>query len=295
MSLANYSSVTFNNSSGAPRIAGLASVEVRRESDNGLATIYADVNGATPLANPFSSDSEGVFAFYVAGLARGYKVTVTSGASVRALRNQAIGTAGEYDASDVMGPLLNSTSTAAFRTAVGIAGKTAISIPASQLTPRSANGSAVLATTNGAANQPDVPYLAFDGAAKEYARFEMAMPKGWDEGTVTAKFNWRRASGTGAANVVWGMRAASVGDNETPVITFGSDATVTDAASTTTANFNLSGETGACTIAGSPAENDIVFFEVFRDGASGSDTLDAVDAWLSSITLFITRNETNDA
>lgn len=176
-----------------------------------------------------------------------------------------------------------------------IPGKMAIPIPASALVPRSANGCAVLATTAGAANQPDVPYLAFDGAAKEYAGFLLRMPKSWNEGTVTAAFSWRRASGTGAANVVWGIRAVAISDNESPAANFGSDATVTDAANTTTANFNLSGETGACTIAGTPAEGDLVFFEVFRDGASGSDTLNSVDAWLSSVTLFITTTAPNDA
>lgn len=174
-------------------------------------------------------------------------------------------------------------------------GKNAISIPVTALTPRSANGCAPLTTTNGAANQPDIPYLAFDGAAKEYAGFNVRMPKSWDEGTVTVSFAWRRASGIGAANVVLGLRAVAVSDNDTPIATFGSDATVTDAASTTTANMNISAETGACTIAGSPAEGDLVFFEVFRDGAAVGDTLDAVDVWLTEVTLFITTNEVNDA
>lgn len=180
-------------------------------------------------------------------------------------------------------------------TAAYTLGKVSLPFPAEALSPRSANGCATLATSNGASNQPDVPYLAFDGAAKEYARFYFRMPKSWNEGTITASFCWRRASGTGAANVVWGIRGAAVSDNETPAITFGSDATVTDAASTTTANFNNSGETGACTIAGSPAAEDLVFFEVFRDGASGSDTLDAVDAWLTAISLHITVDAIHDA
>ncbi|MDH4172146.1 MAG: hypothetical protein OEW90_05030 [Betaproteobacteria bacterium] len=179
--------------------------------------------------------------------------------------------------------------------AVVLAGKNAIPISAASMAPRQTNGCAFIVTTTGAANQPDVPYLAFDGAAKEYAGFLMRMPKGWNEGTVTAAFSWRRASGTSAANVVWGIRGVAVSDNETPVATFGSDATVTDAASTTTANMNVSGETSACTIGGTPAEGDLVFFEVFRDGAAGGDTLDAVDAWLTEVTLFLTTDAPNDA
>lgn len=174
-------------------------------------------------------------------------------------------------------------------------GKTAIPIPASALNPRQTNGCAALAFSSGGANQPDIPYLAFDGAAAEYAGFVMRMPKSWNLGTVTAAFDWRRASGTGAANVVWGIRAVAVSDNDTPLATFGTAATVTDDAKTTTANFSLSGETGACTVAGTPATGDLVFFEVFRDGANASDTLDAVDAWLTGLTLFITVSANNDA
>jgi hypothetical protein len=123
----------------------------------------------------------------------------------------------------------------------------------------------------------------------------MRMPKSWDEGTITTKFSWRRASGTGAADVVWGVRAVALSDNETPAAAFGSDANATDAASTTTANFNLSHESDPCTVGGTPAEGDLVFFEIFRDGAAGADTLNSVDAWLSEITLCITTNEVNDA
>lgn len=173
-------------------------------------------------------------------------------------------------------------------------GKVAIPIPATVLTPRSANGCASLAQSNGAANQPDVQYLAFDGAAKEFAGFTFQLPTSWDGGTVTAKFSWRRASGTGAADVVWGIRAVAVSDNESPAVNFGSDATVTDDAKTTTANFSLSGETAVCTIGNSPVAGDLVFFEVFRDGAHASDTLDAVDAWLSMVTLFLGTVKAND-
>jgi hypothetical protein len=173
--------------------------------------------------------------------------------------------------------------------------KRAVFIPATAMTPRSANGCAPLATTNGAANQPDIPYLAFDGTADEFAGFYMQMPKSWNESTVTARFQWRRASGTGAANVVWAIRGVAVSDNDTPAATFGTAATVTDDAKTTTANFALSAETGACTIGGTPAQDDLVFFEVFRDPDNASDTLTAVDAWLTGVTLFITLNQADDA
>lgn len=174
-------------------------------------------------------------------------------------------------------------------------GKHSFFIPAAAFKPRITSGCAALTYSSGASNQPDVYYLAFDGAAAEYAGALVQMPVDWNGSTITAKFCWRRASGTGAANVVWGLRGLSVADAESPAANFGTGATVTDAASTTTANFNNSGETGACTLAGTPAAGELVFLEVYRDGASGSDTLDSVDAWLSGVTIFYTTNLKNEA
>lgn len=71
-----------------------ASVEVRRESDNVLATLYSDRAGASALANPFT-DSTGTGRFHVAGGA--YKVTATKGAFTRSFRFVAIGLAAEQD------------------------------------------------------------------------------------------------------------------------------------------------------------------------------------------------------
>lgn len=276
MTLAVYNSAAFTSATGLA-IGANATVEVRRESDNGLAAIFSDAAGASPITNPSAfADSSGRFSFYAAGLAGGYKVQVTKGAETYTLRRVAIGTAAELDVS-------------------AFYGKSSLYLSARELTPRSANGCAAIATSNGASGQPDVPYLAFDGAAKEFAQFVLKMPKAWDAGAVTFSFDWRRASGTGAADVVWGARALAVSDNDTPVANFGSDATVTSAAKTTTANFVESAETAALTVGGTPAKTDLVFFEVFRDGAAGADTLNAVDAWLSGVTLYYTTNALNDA
>lgn len=71
-----------------------ASIEVRRESDNVLATLYSDRAGASPIANPFT-DSTGTGRFHAAGAA--YKVTATKGALTRSFRFVAVGLAAEQD------------------------------------------------------------------------------------------------------------------------------------------------------------------------------------------------------
>jgi hypothetical protein len=93
-----YSSASFVDDSGRPALAGSALVEVRRESDGALASIFSDRAGTSALGNPFVADSEGNFSFYAGALPEGYKVTVTSGSSSMSLRNQPIGTAQYFEA-----------------------------------------------------------------------------------------------------------------------------------------------------------------------------------------------------
>lgn len=168
-----------------------------------------------------------------------------------------------------------------------------ISFPAGSLRPKATNGCAGIGTVAGAANQPDDDYLAFDGSATEYAKGSTIMPKSWDAGAIYALFVHRRASGTAAANVVLGLKARCFGDNESHAQDFGSGATVTAACSTTTANWKISGITGACTVAGSPAGGKKMAFEFYR-AAGGSDTLTGVDCWISEAAILYKTSSPND-
>lgn len=171
-----------------------------------------------------------------------------------------------------------------------------IMIPAGALRPRQTGGCAALAYTNGASGQPDIPYLAFDGATEEYAEFMFPMPARYTGGPIQVAFWWRRASGTGAADVMWGAAGCTVADGETPAVNFGSAQTITDAAQTTTANFGRSAYTGDITLGGvSPAAGELCFLRAYRDADAGGDTLDAVDAWLSAIVVKVPINELVDA
>lgn len=62
-----------------------ASVEVRLESDNSLATIYSDAAGTTAENNPLTTGADGLAMFYAdTGL---YKITATYGADSSEMRN----------------------------------------------------------------------------------------------------------------------------------------------------------------------------------------------------------------
>jgi hypothetical protein len=76
-----------------------ATVEVRLSSGGGLASLYSDRTGSTPLGNPFSLSpgDNGIAAFHVAGGA--YDITVTAPGSLTGTRHYVgIGTASELDA-----------------------------------------------------------------------------------------------------------------------------------------------------------------------------------------------------
>ena len=74
----------------------------------------------------------------------------------------------------------------------------------------------------------------------------------------------------------------------------GTGVAVTKAHSGTANDLDVSGESSAVTIAGSPAAGDEVFFQIFRDANDASDDLSA-DARLLGVKLFFTTGAANDA
>jgi len=79
------------DSNGQP-LSG-ASIEVKRESDSGLQTLYSTRTG-TSKSNPFTSSSTGyAFCYMYPG---NYKITVTSGAFSATFRNVVVSSPGEY-------------------------------------------------------------------------------------------------------------------------------------------------------------------------------------------------------
>jgi hypothetical protein len=97
MSLGIYNGVAFFPSPLA--VAAAATIEVRRESDSGLESIFEDREGATPLTNPSAfADSSGRFQFFAAGDPQGYSVKVTSGAFTYTLRYQEVSVLGVLSA-----------------------------------------------------------------------------------------------------------------------------------------------------------------------------------------------------
>ncbi|HYH39937.1 MAG TPA: hypothetical protein VD860_17075 [Azospirillum sp.] len=169
-------------------------------------------------------------------------------------------------------------------------GKHTIAILAGALSPRNTSGAAA-GSTETTTNKVRVATLDFDAATAEYAQVAIPMPKSWDEGTVTAKFFVSTASATGAA--VFGLRAVGVSSGDAMDAAFGTGQTASVTVSSA-GTLYASAETAAITIAGSPAEGDVVWFEVYRLATDVADTL-AADARLHAVHLYYTVIAATDA
>lgn len=174
--------------------------------------------------------------------------------------------------------------------AVTVAGRETIWIPAPAMVSRTTNGPAV-GTAETATNKVMIKTLDFDAATQEHAQFQLQMPKSWNEGTVTAIFVWSHAAAATFA-VVWGIQGLATSDDDALDAAFGTGIEVTDTGGTTN-DLYRSPETAAVTIGGTPAENDVVTFQVYRNAAAGADTL-SVDARLHGVALFLTTTAATD-
>jgi hypothetical protein len=176
--------------------------------------------------------------------------------------------------------------------AVKIAGKETIWVPAVAMYGNTTNG-ADAQQVELTATQPELKALDFDPSTKEYAQFAVAFPKSWNEGTVTYQAFFT-ANSTNTGDVIWGLQGVAAADNDAINVAFGTAQTVTKAHSGTANDLDVSAESSAITIAGTPGVDEQVYFQVYRDAAAGGDTMTA-DARLLGIKFFFTTDAANDA
>ena len=175
---------------------------------------------------------------------------------------------------------------------VATAGKHTIWIPAGAMRPRVSNGCAAIADVETTAGRPDMTVLDFDNSADEFAQFSVAFPKSWNLGTITFQVWWTGLAAT--TGVAWGLQGTSNADNTTLDAVFGTAVVVTDDAQGAVEEVLVTAESGAVTIANTPADNDICIFQVFRDVSDGNDDM-AGDARLLGIKLFFSTDAEMDA
>jgi len=176
--------------------------------------------------------------------------------------------------------------------AVKIAGKETIWVPAAAMygpTTNPADGAQVETT----AGRPDLKVFDFDASTKQYTQFTIAMPKSWNEGTLTYQVYWSPST-TNTGNAIFGLQGVACADGDTIDVAYGTAIEVTDAGIGTVEDQQISSESSAMTVAGSPAAGEQSYFQLYRDAADGSDTFTG-ECRVLGIKLFFTTDAANDA
>ena len=176
--------------------------------------------------------------------------------------------------------------------AVKIAGTETIFVPAAAMFGTTTNGadSQAVETT---ATRPELKVLDFDASTNEYAQFSIAMPKSWNLGTVTYQVFWSPGN-TNTDTCIFALQGLATTEGDTADAVFGTAVEVEDDGIGTVEDVQMSAVSTAVTIAGTPADNDYTFFQLFRNAADGDDDFTG-DARVMGIKLFYTTDAANDA
>ena len=175
--------------------------------------------------------------------------------------------------------------------AVKVAGKETIYVPASAMYPNTTNGCSSLTQVE-LSNGPEIKVLDFDPSSDENAQFTVAFPKSWNEGTLTFQVFFT-VTGTNTGTVAWGLSGVAIADNDSCNTAFGTNVVATAKAHSGTSNdINVTAESGSVTVAGSPSTDEFVFFQIMRDVSADDQT---GDARLLGIKLFFTTDAANDS
>ena len=165
-------------------------------------------------------------------------------------------------------------------------------VPAQAMTPAETNGCASITSVETTSGRPDMIVLDFDKDSDEFAQFMVAMPKSWNEGTVTFQAYWTSA-GTNTGTVAWAMAGVACADDNPIDVAYGTAVVATAKAHSGTAeDLNVSAASGAVTIAGSPAAGELCFFNIFRDVSADDNT---GDARLLGVKIIYTTDAATDA
>ena len=176
--------------------------------------------------------------------------------------------------------------------AVKIAGKETIWIPAAAMYGPTTNG-ADAEQVETTATRPDLKVFDFDASTKQYTQFTIAMPKSWNEGTLTYQVYWSPST-TNTGNAIFGLQGVACADNDTIDVAYGTAIEITDAGIGTVEDQQITSESSAMTVAGSPAAGEQSYFQLYRDAADGSDTFTG-ECRVLGIKLFFTTDAANDA
>lgn len=173
-------------------------------------------------------------------------------------------------------------------------GKHSFFIPAKSFKTRTTNG-ALPSVEETTTNKIMYEGFDFDGTTQEFVCGLIRFPKHWNGGTITFAPVWRPLGGAGTEGVVWSLQGVAISDGDAYDAAYGTAVLVTDARQSSNTILHQGAESGAVTIAGTPAVGDLVALQFSRVPADAGDTLTAIDARFLGVMIFYTVDKANDA
>jgi hypothetical protein len=159
-------------------------------------------------------------------------------------------------------------------------GSTNLWIPASAWIPKTTAGCGVDSRET-ATHDQNFDELLFDTGNDEFADALVIMPSNYNNGTITARFYWTAASGSGG--VAWGIQGRAFANDDALDTAAGTAQLVTDTLIAAN-DMHITSATSAVTIGGTPAANTPIQFTIYRDVSDAADDL-GVDARLLGVEI----------
>jgi hypothetical protein len=144
-------------------------------------------------------------------------------------------------------------------------------IPASAWIPKTTAGCGVDSRET-TTNDQNFDELLFDTGSDEFADALVVMPSNYNNGTITARFYWTAASGSGT--VEWAIQGRAFANDDALDTAAGTKQSVNDTLIAAN-DMHVTSATSACTIGGTPAANTPIQFTIYRDVSEDSLAVDA--------------------
>ena len=151
-----------------------------------------------------------------------------------------------------------------------IVGKQDFPISAAAMWERTTAGSATLVQSETATNKINYMTLDFDQTTQEHIQFQWMAVRNYNNGTIKFTPYWTASAGTGG--VVFEMSGVALSNDDALDTALGTGQTSTDTL-IATGDVHVGPQSSAITIAGTPADSDLHFWQIARLTGNGSDTL----------------------
>ncbi len=179
-------------------------------------------------------------------------------------------------------------------TTAQIIGRQSFYVPATQMLGRSNNPATADTTATGSPEYFQLTNWGFDPTTQQYINFAYQMPKSWDPATtLSMDIYWKHDNTSVNFGVVWSIKCSAVNDSMNIYSTsYGTARTAAAIGADNQQIYKIG--TSSITPGGTPTDESLMFFEISRAVANGSDTM-AVPARIIGVRVYFTTNAATDA